>query len=186
MLSHDAVNSQLGSKSIGETESHFLWKQDKTCANKLVLIGWNLVLYILSKNPSYSSSIIFHSPIFRPPMRAIFPNSWRRLRYFWTWRGERSMLSLICIALIWGFWEINLYIWRLAFTNSFTTTSPLSFTNSCIKGMEQNKSPYSNQEGWLSATKTSPPHIWQESVICCWIVLGLWFFTCFNVKLKYE
>lgn len=31
--------------------------------------------YILSKNPSYSSSIIFHSPILRPPIRVIFPDS---------------------------------------------------------------------------------------------------------------
>ena len=91
----------------------------------------DLLLHILSKNPSYSSSIIFHSPIFRPPTRAIFPKSWRRFRYFRTWRVDNPIESAIWTVLTLGFIDISLYIWRLAFMNSFVNSTG-SFMNSFV------------------------------------------------------
>lgn len=88
-------------------------------------------IYIPSKHPSYSSSIIFHSPILRPPIRAIFPNSWRRFRYFRTWRADNPIESAIWTVLTLGFVDISLYIWRLAFMNSFVNLDG-SFTNSFV------------------------------------------------------
>ena len=86
-------------------------------------------LYILSKKPSYSSSIIFHSPVLRPPTRAILFKSCRRFIYFCTCLVDNPIDSAICAALTCGSREISLYILRLAFTNSFANCG-VPFTNS--------------------------------------------------------